>query len=375
HNAGDNAETMLFNFFRGSGIDGLKGILPSTRIGGLRGVLPSGRIDGLKGILASTRIGGANAASTDRFSIDPSLSHENDTEIRLIRPLLFAGRAEIAQFMKARRLRHREDATNATSAYSRNYLRRRVIPSIEKRINPSLERTLNTEAALFHACSDFVGSIVDRLERDCITLMPHGFSIVIQYLASSHVFIQQMLIKRCFLLLGIEPNFVHIEEIVRLVSGGTGKTVDCGGGIVARRTHASIEIGTMDADVPFLLNIDGEGSVETRRFTFCLRTAVPPKRFGTNRCIEYVDAEALELPLTIRPWQRGDWFMPIGMKSKKKLSDFFADLKIPREQKARIPIVISGNSIVWVAGLRLDDRFKVTPHTQSVYQLSIKYHT
>jgi tRNA(Ile)-lysidine synthase len=331
HHAGDNAETMLFNFFRGSGIEGLKGIPVSA--------LPSAP-DGP----------------------------------RLIRPLLFAERAEIDAYMKACRLKHREDASNSSSDYSRNFIRRTVIPAVEKRINPSLKRTLNTEAAIFSSCAGFVGSVVNQSATECISKTPNGYALSVKHLAQKHVFIQHMLVKRCLLLLGIEPDFVHIEEIIGLLEGQSGRRIDCGGGVSARRSQTAIEIGRGKSAASFILSAEENESIGTPEFTFRIRRCVRPNKFHPDPSTEYVDAASIRLPLTIRPWRSGDRFMPLGMKAMKKLSDFFIDRKIPRDEKARIPIVLSGDEIVWIAGVRLDDRFKVTPRTQSVYQLSIQFH-
>jgi len=87
-----------------------------------------------------------------------------------------------------------------------------------------------------------------------------------------------------------------------------------------------------------------------------------------------VDGGALGAALTVRSWKPGDWFMPLGMHGRKKLSDFFTDEKISHERRRRIPIVESGGSIVWVCGLRIDDRAKVTPQTTKWVELSFHHH-
>jgi tRNA(Ile)-lysidine synthase len=85
--------------------------------------------------------------------------------------------------------------------------------------------------------------------------------------------------------------------------------------------------------------------------------------------VEFVDAAKLGDRLVLRSWRNGDWFIPLGMKTKKKVSDFFVDEKIPLVQKRDIPILESDGSVVWICGLRLDDRFRITPETKSVVRL------
>ncbi len=326
HNAVDNAETMLFNFCRGAGIQGLKGISVSTVHG-------------------------------------------------IIRPLQFATRSEIEYFAKAGRIRHREDASNATEKYTRNFLRHTIIPALEQRINPSLVNTLNNESAIFASCSDYLDGVVKKLENVCFSLSDTGCTLALKQFRTQHVFIQQMLVKHCFLLLGIEPNFVHIEEIVRLLRRQPGKTIDCGNGYYALRAASTIEIGKAAQSLPYVVTADCGIGVKTDEFAFSIRKHALPKSFRHDPHREYIDAARVTLPLTIRTWQPGDSFVPLGMKTRKKLSDFFVDQKISRGIKGTIPVVLSGSEIVWVAGLRLDDRFKITEHTTSVYKLSIKFFT
>jgi tRNA(Ile)-lysidine synthase len=100
------------------------------------------------------------------------------------------------------------------------------------------------------------------------------------------------------------------------------------------------------------------------------RPQVVPAVYNGTHEVEYVDAERLGKQLVLRSWHAGDWFIPLGMKTKKKLSDFFTDQKVPRYQKSAIPVLESDGSIVWVCGKRLDDRFKLTARTRTAIRLS-----
>jgi tRNA(Ile)-lysidine synthase len=85
----------------------------------------------------------------------------------------------------------------------------------------------------------------------------------------------------------------------------------------------------------------------------------------------YVDLDKVTFPLQFRIWKNGDWFYPYGLKGKKKLSDFLTELKLNMEEKSRQAVLLSGKDIVWVAGLRIDDRYKITSDTKSVFHLQI----
>ncbi|MEX0602182.1 MAG: tRNA lysidine(34) synthetase TilS, partial [Bacteroidota bacterium] len=105
-------------------------------------------------------------------------------------------------------------------------------------------------------------------------------------------------------------------------------------------------------------------------FRFSIRPAAGvPKRLGGDPSTEFVDADRLGGSLVLRSWREGDWFMPLGLGARKKLSDFFTEEKIPVYRKPAVPILESDGAIVWVCGRRLDDRFKITPRTTRVVRL------
>jgi tRNA(Ile)-lysidine synthase len=93
---------------------------------------------------------------------------------------------------------------------------------------------------------------------------------------------------------------------------------------------------------------------------------------GASPRVAYLDADCLTHPLKIRNFRPGDRFVPLGMKGRKKVKDFFVDLKIPFEARKRIPILTCGKTLFWVCGLRIDDRFKVTPKTRRILKVSFE---
>jgi tRNA(Ile)-lysidine synthase len=96
---------------------------------------------------------------------------------------------------------------------------------------------------------------------------------------------------------------------------------------------------------------------------------IEDRQTAADRGIECVDGDTLTGDICLRSWEKGDWFIPLGMKGKKKLSDFFIEQKIPRHEKESIPVLTAGTDVVWVCGRRLDDRFKVTERTRRVLKL------
>ena len=97
-----------------------------------------------------------------------------------------------------------------------------------------------------------------------------------------------------------------------------------------------------------------------------------PKSMDKNSRMLYADAAKLQFPLKLRKWQAGDWFIPFGMKGKKKLSDFFTNQKFNLKEKEETWLLLSGEEVVWVVGFRSDNRFKITPATERVLQIELK---
>ncbi len=319
HHANDNAETMLINLLRGSGIDGLAGIPPRRSC--------------------------------------------------IIRPLLSVTRNEIVQYAKAMNVKFRNDSSNAKDDYTRNFLRNSIIPHLEERINPSLTETLLNESDLFRDAAQFTGRMTTAAYADCVS----GSTINVKRFTSHDPFLQQSIIHRLLKELGSEPAFTSISAVVELAQMQKGSIVQISKQLIAERIAEKIEIRKKKERDGFFFIIEKAGKLKTEHFTITVKKSEPPdNKRHRNASIEYVDAASVKFPLIVRSWRAGDSFIPLGMKGKKKLSDFFGEQKLATEEKHSIPIIESNGTIVWVAGKRLDERFKITETTKTVYQLSIQ---
>ncbi len=320
HNANDNAETMLLNLLRGSGIDGVAGI---------------------------------------------PVQRDN-----IIRPLLCVTRKEIVQYAKKKKLKFREDSSNSKDEYTRNYLRNNIIPKLEQRINPSLNETLLNEAEVFRSAANFANKETDNVYSNVVS----SSKIDIKKLSALDPFIQQSVVRRVMKELRIEPSFIIISSILELAEHQKGTIVEINKTWIAERLSNEILIRGKSIDQTFLYVIEKAGTLTTDDFVFSVKkSALPDNKNGNDSSNEYVDAAKVKFPLTVRSWQKGDSFIPLGMKGKKKLSDFFGEKKLSSEEKKMIPIVESNREILWVAGKRLDERYKLTDSTTDVYQLSITF--
>lgn len=321
HNADDNAETMLFHFIRGTGIHGLSGI--------------------------------------------PVRRNE------FVRPLLATTRKEIEKYAESNTVAFRNDVSNLKEEYTRNYIRHSIIPKIIGRINPSLLHTMQRESETFRLLSDFIDTEVRRLYESTVL----DSSIKLKEFNTVDPYMRQMIVRRLLEVHGIEPSFSVIASLLNLAELQKGSSVDISKEWIAERSADTIFLHRRAVQTGFEFAVHEVSTVSNDLFTFSIQRALNVKnKKSNNPSIEYVDAAAVSFPLTIRSWKPGDTMVPLGMKGKKKLSDLFGELKFTSEQKSSIPVVVSGDTILWVAGVRLNDQFKITGKTKNIYKLSITYH-
>ena len=322
HHRDDNAETVLFNFLRGSGVRGLAGI-PVSRDGGT-----------------------------------------------IIRPLLFASRAGIAAYAAAAGVRWREDSSNAGTMYARNALRHAIIPAIEEAVNPSLREAMDRTALLFGDLDVWLSGEIARALSDVSIPGGEGLRLDAAKLAALPLFLRESVLHAAAHRSGGESvGFVHVRLLLRLLEAQSGSSSLLPGGLHAARERDCLVLRKPPpGDGAFDLPITPGQEYDFGHFSFS--SAHPATvAAGASRFEEYVDAAKLGSDLRLRSWREGDWFIPLGLGSRKKLSDFFVDRKIALAEKSRIPILVSGDEVVWVCGERLDERFRLTPSTERVLLL------
>ena len=314
HHSNDCLETVLLHLTKGTGIAGLHGILPRQG--------------------------------------------------RYIRPLLFADKAAIRQYAQQRGLSWREDCSNAKDDYQRNLIRNQVIPLLKK-INPNLEATFRlTVERLGQVEALFNERALFPLRQALFRQRGTDYSIAVQDIQAqpwAPVVLWEWLKPFGF-------SFVQLRALLAQprASGTMLRSVshclyvDRGQWIVTPRAATgkaafyTIEAGTTALELPYC-------TLHCAQIPLAQHTLVP------DRAVAALDWAQLQFPLTVRLWQPGDVFFPLGMQHRKKLSDFLIDQKVPRPYKAQVWVVTSGGKIVWVVGHRIDDRFKLTAATQQAY--------
>jgi tRNA(Ile)-lysidine synthase len=325
HQADDNAETVLLNILRGTGIRGLAGI--------------------------------------------PLRRDDN----HIIRPLLFAARDDIHAYAREHNLSFREDSSNESTKYRRNLLRHKIIPDLQKRA-PDIARTLNRISSAMRDLDEELRPLVDEAIAALLHTDDNGdWGLDIRGLSEDD-FLRNEIFVELLNRLHVEPSEKKVARLDRLYMSPSGRTVELVRGCLAYRESDSIVFSRKPACELDIRRVEVGGNYDCSGHVVSLGNPEPaPSSLEKTPEVEYIDAERLGKHIVVRPWRAGDWFIPLGMTERKKLSDFFVDQKVPRRQKASIPVLESDGAIVWICGRRLDDRFKLTKSTKMAIRLTYNH--
>ncbi|MCF0051571.1 tRNA lysidine(34) synthetase TilS [Dyadobacter sp. LJ53] len=313
HHANDSLETVLLNLTRGTGLSGLYGISGMNNY--------------------------------------------------LLRPLILATKEQILAYAQANGLHWREDQSNDSDDYKRNLIRHKVVPVL-KRLNPSLEATFIHSADKLQSADQLLRELLDEWSARAVIKKNDQIRIHIALLLAE----SQAAYRLWHLLDQFGFSYRQSVQIIASLPGIPGRQflsdshillIDREELIVQKKLEV-LESSTLAIHVP-----DGELQLGgfTLRFSQKDRNLLPRSSYDRHTVI--LNSQKLEFPLTVRKWQTGDVFQPFGMNGrKKKLSDFFTDLKMDLFTKQSTFILVNGNQeIIWVIGLRLDERYRVNPDT------------
>lgn len=340
HHADDQAETVLMRFLRGAGTAGL---------GGMR-----------------RRRG------------------------PFIRPLLDVSRADVEEYCRAFGLEARQDPTNLQTSYLRNKIRLELLPKLEAEYNPGVRLALNRTAALLQDDDDLLDVLAHRAYRRMRRETGDGaVALPAAELARTPRALRRRIVRHAWReAAGLTARedadewtpaalvFEHVAAVLALLEGNAGDAVDLPRRVRARREGDFLtlrRVGESDAapafavplTIPGTTVIPGVGAIEAR-FVDDPERADRPGRDGA-----WLDWEKLAPPLVARSWRAGDRMRPLGLGGTKKLQDLFVDEKVPAAQRRRVPVVVDANGIVWVAGLRVDERAAAGPESRRILQLRV----
>lgn len=311
HHRDDSIETILLNFIRGTGIRGLTGIPPKNEF--------------------------------------------------VIRPLLSVSRDEILKYLDKRDLFYVNDSTNNEDIYTRNKIRLKVLPLLET-INPSIRNTiLSTSEHLSqveHVYSDYLQKAKQRvfdgkqinidLLRKQIEPKALLFEILYSYGFNGDV------VKQIYFSLDHQSGKQFYSESHKLVKDREYLLLS---ELNQVKNLSSYSLPEEGIEIPIVLKVEKIHSSE-----FCIEK---------NPDVLYLDYSKISFPLTLRKWSRGDWFIPFGMRGRKKISDYFSDNKFSVLDKENTWLLCNEKDIIWIVGHRSDDRYKISDSTDIILKITL----
>ncbi len=336
HNKNDLVETIFLHIFRGTGLKGLSGIDPVNEVSGFK----------------------------------------------FIHPLLNIYRQEIEDYCQYRGLKPRHDPTNEKTIYTRNKIRHDIIPYIEREINPGLKNVMYQMSNIVREENEFLDQQADKELKE-IVIKQKKFKIVLSLsgLKEISAVLRRRIIQKVIYRLkeeNVDLYYEHFKAVeVLIFDGTTGKKLDLPDNIKVKRVYDRIifQRGEFSRALNnYSLELEVPGSVELpdnrKLIAECGKKESDWQLQARKEKICFCDAVKVNLPLKVRNRRDGDRFCPLGMEGLKKIKDFFIDEKIPRVKRDSIPIIIDNEGkIIWIAGMRIDDRFKVTAKTENIIKL------
>jgi tRNA(Ile)-lysidine synthase len=171
---------------------------------------------------------------------------------------------------------------------------------------------------------------------------------------------------------GVELSSAEIDRLLKLAISQKGKKVLLSGKLVAFKEEDRISFSKAEVKNEIVTKVRVGQEIEINNTKLKIETIENNKeKITRSRNVELIDASKLTQNFILRPWQHGDFFYPLGMKHKKKVSDFLTDQKIAASLKKDCLVLVNKKNIVWLVGFRIDDRYKITDETKRIYKLRI----
>ncbi len=334
HHAVDNAESVLIHLFRGTGPLGLSGIPP------VRGK-------------------------------------------RIIRPLMDVTRRQILNFLDREGFEFVQDRSNVDLKYLRNRVRHELLPHLRKHYNPNIVSALNRLSSILRDEEDFWNQEARKaFEGLLLVQKPDRISLSVPKLLHLHPALFRRVLREALSSLAgnlRRVGHVHVESVWRLIAtpSPTGH-LDLPSGIrvVRVREEVGFFLGNPEHPLSFEYEIPGMGTTliseidAVLRLSECRRTEISDPKDCTEVTALFYRA-AVTIPVQVRKVRPGDRFRPLGMAGSQKVKTFFINQKVPRPDRKRCPILMSGGRIIWVGGFRIDDSVKITEQTKEVVKAEL----
>ena len=311
HHANDNLETFIINLSRGTGIDGLTGI--PAKINDIR------------------------------------------------RPLLPFTRQELESFAQVEKMEWREDGSNADAKYLRNKIRLEIIPKLNE-LHPTFSDNFKNTLDYLKQTETIASAYLEKLKKDFFVDKGDRFDIEIKKLKELHPL--STYLHGLFSAYG----FKEMDNLEVLLDGLSGKQLSSSTHVLVKNRDVLILTSNVESKLNTQEYLITEEEVPLN-LPLNLKFSVVPERYNNTDNVIFVQKSALKYPLTVRKWKTGDYFYPIGLNRKKKLSKFFKDEKVDVLSKEKTWLLCSEGQIVWVIGMRADHRFRVEDTAQDIIKI------
>jgi tRNA(Ile)-lysidine synthase len=342
HHKNDNAETILHRLVRGTGFRGLAGIWPLRP-----------------------------------FADD----------IRFIRPLLSVTRNEVIEYLQKRNLKWRTDHTNADCTYTRNFIRHRLLPAVQKDCSGSLVDQLSELAASAGKLYSLICRFADKAWPELADCSDNQIKLNVKMFLAQPLPVKIELVRRSLTAAGSGQRDVtqqHFNRILQLAEQNVaGRKIELPSGFIVHREYDYIVFARSEkSSIPEeLINKSIKVQIPGRtgfgqyviEATALEADDCKIEKFKTEKtnCIEWFDLDNVKLPLEVRFRKQGDRFWPFGLEAEKKIGKFLTAAKVPRELRRKLLVIADSEKIIWLWPLRISEQARVTKKTRKVLQLQI----
>ena len=324
HNSDDNTETVLLNIVNGAGLNGISGI---------------------------------------------PIKRDN-----IIRPFLCLSKSTIINSLVSEKNKFVEDTSNSNLEYRRNFLRKKIIPSLKENINPSIDKVILNSSIVYRNQITIIDFFIEKLFDDIVNSLDGKVIIKISDIEKYPLEIISEIFKKIFSTkLKLEYNFNKSEKLRDLIKSQVGVKVSLGKNILATRERTKLVFSKselMPTKVNLVIKIGQSIKIGKNEITINYTDKATRENIKSGK-IEFINADNLSNNLIVRNWESGDKIQLLGMKGTKKISDVLTDLKIPTLTRKDQLVLVNNNDIVWIIGKRISEKYKVTEVSKKIVKLCL----
>ncbi len=327
HHIDDAVETMLMNFFKGTGIAGLRSIM--------------------------------------------------EFRDNILRPLIKIRRSEILVYAVQNQVQWRDDASNVDGKYYRNQVRNKIIPFLEENI-VNVKEVFYASLVRFLDIEKMFNAQIEIQRKKLVTQKGNDFYLPVLKLKKLDI-INSVLFE---IIKDYGFNQHQVKDALHLLDAESGRYISSSTHRIIRNRNfliitplSDVESNVIVVDQSFISKSSHTTTLKHSTFIFSIKENVDIKTLPTDAANVWINLEEVQWPLIMRPWRAGDYFYPLGMSKKKKIARFLIDQKVPIHEKEKVWVIESNKRIVWIAGYRIDDRFKLKPNSKNVLAISLKPNT